>query len=145
MESILSFDDYDVIESIYYHNPYIDLESENVSPDFKLNIKYGDKERTEAALFFSIELGDKSFEENSFYLKATILGVFSIGNIDDTNEEFVDHLYKKNSLAILYPYMRSLVSDVSSKGGDLPIILPPINVGAMAEKQDFITEEYDNE
>ncbi|HDV6065568.1 TPA: protein-export chaperone SecB, partial [Staphylococcus pseudintermedius] len=32
------------------------------------------------------------------------------------------------AIAILFPYLRSLISDVTSKGSRAPIILPPINV-----------------
>jgi|SRR5690625_1765754 len=142
MNSILSFDSYSVIESIYRHNPFVDLETEDVSPNFKLKIKYENEERRNAALFLTTELGDKELGENSFYIKATILGVFSLERDDEVSEEFVNHMYRKNALAILYPYMRSLVSDLSSKGDEIPIILPPINIGAMAEDKNIITEEY---
>lgn len=38
-----------------------------------------------------------------------------------------------NAVAILFPYVRSLISDLTSKGSDDPIILPPINVNSMLE------------
>ncbi|SET83728.1 preprotein translocase subunit SecB [Oceanobacillus limi] len=146
MNSTLSFNQYDVIETVYKFNPTIDLESENVSPDLSLRINYFDETRQKAVLFFEIELGDEQLKGNSFYVRAVIAGIFSIKTEDEDEDElsddFIDHMYKKNALAILYPYMRSLVSDLSSKGSESPIILPPINIGALVDKKDLAIEEY---
>lgn len=40
---------------------------------------------------------------------------------------------KVNGVTILFPYLRSLVSDLTSKGSEPPIILPTINVAEMVK------------
>lgn len=146
MKSILSFDYYDVLETVYKHNPIFEEsngEEMSITPSFNLNIKYKDKKRTEATLLFTTELGDEGLQKYPFYIKACILGVFSLEIKDQEDENtIINNMYKKNAVAILYPYMRSLVSDLSSKGNEMPLILPPINVGAMIENEELITEEY---
>lgn len=144
MESILSFKHYDVLETIYRYNPTIDLETEDVMPELSLQVNYFDEQRTKAVLIFGIELGDPDLEENSFYIKAKVAGMFTLKVDESESTEFVDDMYRKNAVAILYPYMRSLVSDLSSKGSEEPIILPPINVAAMIEDNERITENYIN-
>lgn len=140
MKSILSFKRYDVLETVYKFNPINNLEAEEVIPEFNLKINYKDIEKTEAILIFSIELGDEKLENNSFYIRATISGLFSleIEEIDsslDDKEKFIKDMYCKNALAILFPYMRSLVSDLSSKGSEpAPILLPPINISAVIDE-----------
>jgi len=141
MKSILSFKQYDVIETIYKYDPSNKLESENVSPELSLKIQYQDQERETAVLLFSIELGDPQLKDNSFYIKVVISGMFSIRADGELSKEDIDHMYKKNALAILYPYIRSLVSDLSSKGSETPIILPPINVEAMVDNGFVSIEE----
>src|SRR5690625_1824610 len=145
MKAILSFDHFDVVETVFKYNPFESLESEEVSPSFQLKIKHKDKERTEAALIFYTELGDQELKENSFYIKTAVIGVFSLETQDDVEEGFKDTMYKKNALAILYPYVRSLISDLSSKGSLDPIRLPPINIAAMVENNNLITEQYNED
>ncbi|WP_405103021.1 protein-export chaperone SecB [Oceanobacillus sp. FSL H7-0719] len=147
MKSTLSFKHYDVIETVYRFNPGSELEEEDVTPDLNLKINYLEENRKKAALIFSVELGDPELGDNSFYIKATIVGIFYLSSDEDEEipDEFIDHMYKKNALAILYPYMRSLISDLTSKGSENPIILPPINIGAIVEEQDLIIEEYSAE
>ncbi|MGJ9384140.1 protein-export chaperone SecB [Salipaludibacillus sp. CF4.18] len=142
MKSSLSFNNYNILETIYRYDPFNKLEEEDVSPSFSLNIKYEDETCAKAILILKTELGDKALEDNSFYLKAVIIGFFSLEIGDEAQEGFIENMYRKNALAILYPYMRSLVSDLSSKGNETPIILPPINVGAMMEKEGEIKVEY---
>lgn len=144
MKSILSFERYDVLETIYRCNPNWNSESENVNPQFSLKINYKDEKRESALLLFSIFMGDKKLEDNSFFVKATIGGSFSLKINDEErdNNEMIEHMYQKNALSILYPYMRSLVSDLSSKGSEPPLVLPPINIAAMVDKKDVSIEEY---
>lgn len=144
MKSILSFNHYDVLETVYKFNPSKEEGSIEITPSFKLDIQYNDEKRSEAALIFSVEIGDEGLEEYAFYVKAVIIGVFAL-EIDDSeqsNEHLINDLYKKNAVAILYPYMRSLVSDLSSKGSEMPLTLPPINVASMIEKHNLVTEQF---
>lgn len=40
-------------------------------------------------------------------------------------------LIEKNTLAIMFPYVRSYVSNITAQPGMIPIVLPPINIAAM--------------
>ncbi len=40
-------------------------------------------------------------------------------------------LIEKNTLAIMFPYVRSYVSNITAQPGMTPIVLPPINIAAM--------------
>lgn len=146
MNSILSFKQYDVIETIYRFNPALDLESEDVTPKLSLKINFNDEKKQSAILMFTIEMGDKELKNNSFYVKAMIAGFFSL-EIDEfetetETEAIIKHMYTKNALSILFPYMRSLISDLSSKGNEPPIVLPPMNIAAMVDDKDVSIEEY---
>ena len=41
------------------------------------------------------------------------------------------HLNEKNTIAIMFPYIRSHISTITSEPGMMPIVLPPINIAAM--------------
>lgn len=147
MKSILTFDHYDVVETVYKQDPFAVVDSEEIIPSFKLKIKYKNNEKDEAILLLTIKLGDKNLQEYSVYLEATILGKFTVEleNIDQRQEQqkedFIKDLYRKNALAILFPYLRALVSDLTSKGSQPAIMLPPINIHSMLEKG-ALYEEY---
>lgn len=144
LKSVLSFEHFDVLETIYKCNPFKEDENKELSPIFKLDIKYNDSKKSEAALILSIELGDNELNEFVFYLRAVIVGVFSleIDENEENKEKLIEDMYKKNSVAILYPYLRSIVTDISSKGSKEPIMLPTINIAAMMEREDLITETF---
>ncbi len=59
-------------------------------------------------------------KKSNFCLKLALIGYFCI-------EDKYSELFKPNLLAIMFPYMRSAVSYLTSIDGNHPIILPPIN------------------
>ncbi len=40
-------------------------------------------------------------------------------------------LIEKNTIAIMFPYIKSHISTITSQPGMMPIVLPPINIAAM--------------
>ncbi|WP_214808559.1 MULTISPECIES: protein-export chaperone SecB [unclassified Exiguobacterium] len=70
-------------------------------------------------------------EDEKFELSLQISGDFVVE--EDEKEENIhgvtnEILFNRNSLSILFPYLRSAVSQVTSIGYQEPIILPPINI-----------------
>ncbi|MGO1134202.1 protein-export chaperone SecB [Bacillus subtilis] len=132
MRSILQFTDYHVTEINYKFDPFEDIEEVALKPAFTFGLDFADDEKNNALITLGIEIGDPDFEGNYFYVKCEIKGEFTIHSDDEelTEAEKID-FYKINGVSILYPYLRSLVSDVSSKGSETPIILPTMNVAKM--------------
>jgi preprotein translocase subunit SecB len=142
MDFKLSFDDYHVIETVYKRVPNNDFQ-ESISPQFNVRIKYADKNYSKASILLTIELGDKALKQNSVYVKAKIMGIFSLEVNTQEVEEDINSFYKINALAILYPYIRSLVSDLTGKGNEAPLILPPMNIIQMVEDKELVEEKVD--
>lgn len=67
-------------------------------------------------------------EEKKLHLEMGIVGVFSCYEAPTEHRET---LLTKNTLAILFPYLRSQVSIVTAQPNLTPIILPPMNIDAM--------------
>jgi len=145
MKSILSFNHYDVLETVYKFNPFADDENYELTPRFDVKIKYKDESKTVAGIIFTIEIGSPELIENPLYVKASVLGMFEIETDEDVSDKLINDLYKKNALAIIFPYVRSLVVDLTSRGSEMPITLPPINIAALIEHRDLITESIDEE
>lgn len=53
----------------------------------------------------------------------------------ETQEDNIQ-LIEKNTIAIMFPYVRSYVSTITAQPGMSPIVLPPMNIAAMFQAQD---------
>lgn len=77
---------------------------------------------------------------DAFQLFLTSVGEFCC-NID--NDETVLS-YLKNAMAIMFPYIRSEITLLTSQPNLKPIIIPPININALFEKLDLETKTENN-
>ena len=121
MKAQLSFIKYEVEEIIYKVNTLNEVEEEPLNPELICNIMHPKDDNSKFIVKLGLEFGDNSLKKTNSYLKCIIIGVF---------EKEIDTKFDltPNAIAILFPYLRSLISDVTSKGSKNPIILPPINV-----------------
>ncbi|QJC53038.1 hypothetical protein HGI30_16625 [Paenibacillus albicereus] len=74
-------------------------------------------------------------DETGLLLNVILVGEFKITRGNDADEEEIQELCENNTLAILFPYLRSAISDISLKANTQPIILPTINIYALIEDQ----------
>lgn len=75
-------------------------------------------------------------DADTIKVKVTIVGFFFC---DCENEKIKNELINKNSLSILFPYLRSQISLVTTQPDMPPITIQPINIVALfeqAENQD---------
>lgn len=129
----LQFRDYHVMDISYKFNPYNSEDEENLSPDFSYSIQKDEDNPKEAVVYLTFNIGDKFLQDSSIYVSVTIAGEFVV--FEEEDEEQIDMLYKVNAVAILYPYLRSIVSEITSKGTSSPIILPTMNIAAMFNQE----------
>lgn len=97
---------------------------------FNIEAKYKDvsERNIKTMAICKIENTDKSLQ-----LSITVSGLFSI-NYDI---EGIDNksILRNNTLAIIFPYLRSQVSLITAQPNLTPIVLPPVNI------TEFIKEE----
>ncbi len=72
----------------------------------------------------------KGVEDAPFYIDAEITGFFEIEGEEDIS------IYEANAIAIMYPYLRAIISNYTASANVFPVILPAINVNAMLKKQE---------
>lgn len=136
IKSTLRFIDYYVNKVEFYNNEK--FEDAPVPIDFKIkkSIEYKqDEDNT-----FLVTLESKIFEnpqENNypFNMNISITGIFEIDDRDSTN---IENFAEVNSVAILFPYLRSIVSTYTANANVQPLILPPINVVSMMQDDNSI-------
>ncbi|MCI8643590.1 MAG: hypothetical protein HFG79_08960 [Lachnospiraceae bacterium] len=66
-----------------------------------------------------------------FEMTVCIKGFFRL----EEAEEKVD-MFKRNATAILFPYLRAIVSTYTANANIFPVILPPVNINAFFDKKD---------
>lgn len=125
--SILKFNQYIVNEINFKNNNNFTKKDEKISIVFNIckDIKKNDS-NLEIKLTTTIF---KDSEENNypFEMNVVITGYFTIEN----NERNID--FEPNAIAILYPYIRAIVSTYTASANISPLILPAINVNKLME------------
>ncbi|MBU0463568.1 MAG: protein-export chaperone SecB [Proteobacteria bacterium] len=97
-----------------------------ISPNF--NVAY---KRKESTLFVDLSIkfdGPKI----PFSLQIVMNGLFELGY--DISDEEIDQLANINLAAILFPFLREVVADITIKAGFAPLLLPPINFVEVYQK-----------
>ena len=72
----------------------------------------------------------RNTKDNTFPIdiKVDITGIFDISNL---NKEEIDQFLKLQAVHIMYPYIRTIISNVTSSAMMPPVILPIIDVKSL--------------
>lgn len=133
--SPLIFKDYIVTET--YLKTNLKFKQENmrkvsITQDFSADIAYDMNGVSYVQLNLEIK-NEKN--ESPFDLSVSIVGFFELNSEDYEEEDYIN-LLKVNAVAILYPYLRSIVTDITSKANAFnPLILPPMNIASMLNEE----------
>ena len=92
---------------------------------FKHEMEINDK-KYDVILSTSISNSDKTL---NLFIK--LIGTFYFDDTIAIDDKLKDSLIKKNAVAILFPYMRSQITLLTSQPDMTPVILPPININEL--------------
>lgn len=124
IKSKLKFINY-IVEKIEFETN-LDFSGNDPEIDFDLNNEYKIEGKS-----FILTLDVEVFPEAKkndypFTLKIKMIGVFEVES--DVDEKTTIEFAERNSIAILFPYLRALASVYTSNANIGNLILPPINV-----------------
>lgn len=122
IKSNLIFKGYTVDEVYFKINENFD-NSKTVKIDFDIddNIEF-DNESSQMSVELKLEVFKEMKKNNyPFSINVTLTGFFK------TNGDNIE-VFRPNAIAILYPYLRSIVSTYTANSNVSTLILPPINV-----------------
>ena len=128
-QSVLRFIRYEVNEIYFKNNSNFKLNKYGTPIDLKIipTVDIEDKNMNitlQIVIFEGAEQTNKPFE-----MKVNITGYFMA---EGCNPETL----KANAIAILYPYVRAIVSTYTANANITPLILPTINVNKLIEDQE---------
>lgn len=124
MEAILKFNGYKIIELVY--NGDYDISAKDKSD---LEVAVGtavSDDGTKGQVKISVTACDIN---NKRMVKTEVLGFFDLIGIEDIEEALV-----VNGTAILYPYIRAIISTVTIQDNLSAIILPTVNTNNFLKK-----------
>jgi len=133
----IKFENYIVNNIDYTRNDEYENEEGNIAidPNFSAKIYYAN---TRAVVEINVEI-NKNQDNAPFALEVTISGFFELDDVkfekNDNMSEFKQML-SSNALAIIYPYVRNMVSDITLKSNEFPALtLPVMNFVNLVQKE----------
>ena len=106
-------------------------QSIKLNQNFTRSIKKINEDVCDVSLMFVIS--DSDDYPAPFTMKVTITGKFKLK--DWESKDNIDFI-KTNAVAIVYPFLRSLVATITSNANIPSYILPVFNIAAFFEKED---------
>lgn len=128
-ESSLKLEKYNVNEVHFIKNDKFHPEETKISLDLQIkkNIKV-EKQKMEVTL--DTKIFSNSSENNyPFEMYVSVTGNFYV---EGDNPKVLE----KNAIAILYPFIRSIVSTYTANSNTITLVLPVINVNKLIEDQE---------
>ena len=110
-----------------------------INPTFQRDIHKIDDDNVVVSLIFSI---NNDNNDMPFSVFADIKGAFHLENWEQPEQL---PLITSNAVAILFPYLRTLVSMVTANANITPYVLPVMNIAAMFEQSKDTDEPTEEE
>jgi preprotein translocase subunit SecB len=81
----------------------------------------------------SIAFQIRSLSSDDLYIEIVISGYFTLEDDSDIDPHLKELVLRKNTAAILFPYIRSLITNITAQAGMKPIVIPLININALID------------
>lgn len=117
-KSILSLEEIKIIESNFKRS---EEDVEDLSLGLKVDRKIDKIDECKYKISLIVSVGDDDGKINVY---VNCVGIFTI-------QKYEQSLIERNALAIMFPYVRSYISTITTQPGMSPIVLPAINIVAL--------------
>ena len=122
------------LTNLYFKNISFSREKLNIDDNLKIFFDHEiRKNDNDTDVVLSVLIND---ENNALKLSVELVGTFAFSNSENVNKNLYYNLINKNAIAILFPYLRSQVTLITSQPNMTPIILPPININTLLKNDD---------
>lgn len=124
-----------VLEMIDFYFSKFSFDHEKVSKQIykkyntNITINYAENEEDKNLIRVTIDTNISNEEENlKLYIQA--VGFFKL-NSEDMTEEISEQILKRNTVAIMFPFIRSQVSLLTTQPGLMPVMIQPIDFNSI--------------
>lgn len=122
------------IEHYYFNKVLIELDNYNESGDIYLDFKPSgvfNKENSNYVLTIIFKARSSEEEDSVPFVEIFCNGTFRFEEVKDI-EDIPSYFYR-NSIAILFPYLRAYISMVTNQANIPPLVLPTLNLMSLEE------------
>jgi preprotein translocase subunit secB len=126
-ESLITMLDF-YFSEIKYNNNKRTPETTKINCKNRVEYQFDETDKTLVTVKINTELNS---DNNSINLSVSAVGVFSI----PLGLEARDYICKANTVAIMFPFVRSEITLLTAQPGLMPIMLPPVDVNALIKDQ----------
>ena len=129
-KSVLRFEKY-IVDKVYYktnESCMNEAEEIDLSFDFETKAKYENNQMVielVATIFQNAEENNYPFE-----MEVVLKGYFRVKGIQNDIK-----LFEKNAIAIMFPYLRAIVSTYTANANVAPVLLPAMNINEYFRKK----------
>ena len=75
-------------------------------------------------------------DKNSFEAEVVMCGIFEMNKKNaGVDDEIERHIMERNTVAIIFPYLRSQMSLITTQPDMTPVIIPPLNINAWFDSE----------
>lgn len=137
-KSSFQFNDYKLQHVEFTYNP--DCSSQDsIELTFAINVSVSIKDVNDAIITLEAIIFDDAKKNNyPFTLKVAISGHFSIdGEQLFTSDEFLAYC-KLNGVTVMFPFLRSVIADITKAANIDTLILPLMNISSMLDEKNTI-------
>ncbi|WP_204122487.1 protein-export chaperone SecB [Lacticaseibacillus mingshuiensis] len=133
--SVLDFKGYTVTQMAYSKNAAFDQVNRQISLNPKLSEKHI-IEDSSATINLRVVAGSDEGDKLPFSVSCEVQGKFIYNFEEDENNLGAEVFVRNNGVAILYPYVRAIIGNLTAFSNEFPgFFLPTINVAkALADK-----------
>lgn len=134
--SVLDFKGYVIKEMNYYENDSFNIKGNSLelSPELSARTKHDNNEIT---IDLSVEIGKKDDSQTPFVVSCSIQGKFVYHPDEDEGKFGINTFMRNNCVAILYPYVRAIVGNLTALSNKYPgYYMPTINVSSALAEND---------
>ena len=93
-----------------------------------LHVARVEKEKDIFEVALNIQATAKSGDDTMFVVELSYAGIFTIEGVNEDERKFILGVH---CTALLFPYARQIISDMTQSGGFQPLMIDPIDFGAL--------------
>lgn len=109
-----------------------DKKNEEYNTSFSINYAMNNEDDSKIKVTIDTSVTNKT---GNIALELQTVGIFKIDKTD-LDENVYEHLIKVNTVAIIFPFIRSQVSLLTTQPGITPIMIPPINLNVLIDSEE---------
>ena len=106
-------------------------EDSNTEYDVSFHIEYAKNKKDSAKFRVMIRTAVEN-KTGSVRIRLDTVGIFTIENFE-LDRDLNERILKANTVAIMFPYIRSQISLLTTQPGLNPVMLPPMNINALLD------------